>query len=91
MAKWLQWRIPAALATLGFAIAMAGFVYDLAFVGLPYQDPTPEMQTRWQYYSSVAMAIELAGVGIMLVGVAGFAVVALWSLTAKGYRSRRYT
>ncbi len=83
MRQWLRWVIPAAAVALGFAVAVAGFAYDLAFAGLPYQDPTPEMQARWQYHSGVASVIELSGVGVLLVGVAGLVVVGVWSLATR--------
>jgi hypothetical protein len=63
MGRWLRWVVPAVAVALGFVLAAAGLVYDLAFAGLPYQDPTPEMQARWRYHSGVASVIELVGGG----------------------------
>jgi hypothetical protein len=75
--------VPAVAVALGFVLAAAGLVYDLAFAGLPYQDPTPEMQARWRYHSGVASVIELVGGGVVLLGVAGLAAVGVWSLTTR--------
>jgi hypothetical protein len=39
------------------ALIFAGFAYDLSFAGLPYQDPTPQMQERWLFHKRVAEMI----------------------------------
>jgi hypothetical protein len=88
MARGLRWVVPIAVAVMGLAVTVVGFAYDLAFAGLPYQDPTPEMQARWRYHSGVASAIELSGAGILLLGVVALVVVALWSLAAKARRTQ---
>jgi hypothetical protein len=80
MNRWLRWGVPVAAVVLGFVVSAAGFAYDLAFAGLPYQDPTPEMQARWRFHQGVASLIELSGVGVLLLGTAGLAVVGVWSL-----------
>jgi hypothetical protein len=64
MGRWLRWVVPGVAVALGFVLAASGFVYDLAFAGLPYQDPTPKMQARWQYHSGVASVIDLVGAGV---------------------------
>ena len=52
----------AVLATCGVAGMLLGFVYDILFAGLPYQDPTPEVQAEWAFHKDVADTIELGGV-----------------------------
>ena len=52
----------AVLATCGVAGMLLGFVYDILFAGLPYQDPTPEMQAEWAFHKDIADTIELGGV-----------------------------
>jgi hypothetical protein len=32
------------LPALGGLVVLNGFVYDILFAGLPYKDPTPELQ-----------------------------------------------
>ena len=39
---------------IGILIVMSGFVYDVVFAGIPYQDPTPELQARYDFHSAVA-------------------------------------
>lgn len=43
-----------ALAGMGALLIVLSFAYDITFAGLPYQDPTPEMQARWETHKSVA-------------------------------------
>jgi hypothetical protein len=39
---------------LGIVIVVIGHVYDVLFAGISYQDPTPELQARCDFHSSVA-------------------------------------
>ena len=79
MGQRLRWVMPVTAVAFGFAVTVAGFAYDLVFAGLPYQDPTPEMQARWRHHSGVASIFELAGVSVLLLGATGLAVVRAWS------------
>jgi hypothetical protein len=45
----------------GAALLVTGFAYDVSFAGLPYQDPTPEMQERWLFHSRMADRIIVSG------------------------------
>jgi predicted MFS family arabinose efflux permease len=58
-----------AVPLLGLLIVLTGFVYDVIFAGIPYQDPTPEMQARYEFHSSVAGWIQLSGGILFLVGL----------------------
>lgn len=56
------------LILIGFLVAICGFFYDLQFAGLPYQDPTPAMKEHWQFHSSIANWIILAGIVLLSLG-----------------------
>jgi predicted MFS family arabinose efflux permease len=58
-----------AIPLVGIAIVMSGFVYDVIFAGIPYQDPTPEMQARYEFHSSIAGWILMSGGILFLVGL----------------------
>ncbi|HSL95738.1 MAG TPA: hypothetical protein VLA35_07470, partial [Thermoleophilia bacterium] len=45
-----------------------GFVYDVAFAGIPYQDPTPEMAADFFRHARVASLIRWVGLGLLLSG-----------------------
>lgn len=60
-AKWL----PGALLLLGGVALLAGFVYDVLFAGIPYQDPTAELAARYAFHSGVAATIRATG-GVLL-------------------------
>jgi hypothetical protein len=67
-------NLPLLIVGLGILLIVGGFIYDVMFAGIPYQDPTPEMSTRYAYHSRIASTICTIGGGAFLVGViAGFA------------------
>jgi hypothetical protein len=55
------------LPVLGLLIVLAGFAYDVKFAGIPYQDPTPELQARYDFHSTIADMCYKTG-GIILLG-----------------------
>ena len=55
----------------GILIIIIGFIYDLIFAGIPYQDPTPAMTQKYNFHSSVAEIIELIGLSIMMISIVG--------------------
>jgi hypothetical protein len=52
-----------------FTRLAAGFIYDVMFAGIPYQDPTPEMSARYAHHAHIASAICWLGVAVLLFGV----------------------
>lgn len=62
-------RIPVFLIACGAALVVAGLAYDLAFAGLPYQDPTPEMHENWLFHKDIADKITFIGFGIFGTGI----------------------
>lgn len=59
--------LSAAVPLIGILIIVIGFIYDVMFAGIPYQDPTPELQTRYDFHSSLAGWFYKAG-GILFLG-----------------------
>ena len=53
----------------GVLIVMSGFVYDVMFAGIPYQDPTPELQARYDFHSAVAGSLYTTGGLVFLLGI----------------------
>lgn len=62
----------------GATLIVSGFVYDLSFAGLPYPDPTAEMQERWLYHKGVSDWIILSGLAFLCAGCIGKA--AQWTV-----------
>jgi hypothetical protein len=54
---------PIVLLVLGITIIFIGFVYDVLFAGIPYPDPTPALQARYEFHSRIASMIRRAGWG----------------------------
>lgn len=52
----------------GVALVISGFAYDLSFAGLPYQDPTPEMQKIWLLHKRIADVIIITGTAFFVLG-----------------------
>lgn len=57
------------LPALGVLIVLTGFVYDVLFAGIPYQDPTPELQARYDLHSGVANVFYMSGGIVILIGL----------------------
>jgi hypothetical protein len=66
---------------LGLLIVLAGFVYDVIFAGIPYQDPTPELQAQYDFHSSIAGLIYKTGGTVLLVGIVVIPVI--WKKTMR--------
>ncbi len=62
------------VAVTGLTLLLGGFAYDLLFAGIPYQDPTPELQAKYELHSGVASALEGIGLTLFVVGVLAFLV-----------------
>lgn len=60
---------PSILIAAGVSLFIAGFIYDVVFAGIPYQDPTPEMSARYARHASVASAIRWCGAGVFFIGL----------------------
>ncbi len=59
---------PIILPVIGLVLLLAGFVYDVMFAGIPYQDPTPEMSARYAHHARIASSTCWLGFGIALFG-----------------------
>jgi len=59
---------PIVLMGIGITILLLGFVYDVLYAGIPYQDPTPALQARYDFHSRIASSIRWSGVGICMIG-----------------------
>lgn len=70
----------------GISVIIAGFIYDTTFSGLPYQDPTPEMQQQWLHHKHIATMIVNSGIVIVAIGVCW----ALFTLLRKRLASRKH-
>ena len=58
-----------ALPIIGLLILIAGFLYFVTFAGLPYPDPTPELQAQWKYHENISWIILKIGGFVLLVGL----------------------
>lgn len=76
---------PVSIVIVGIAVFLLGFLYDARFAGLPYQDPTPEMQANWLFHGKVAGRIMWAGTVILLAGCVWGGLGWAWAL-AKRWR-----
>ncbi len=51
----------------GFALILIGFVYDFIFAGIPYQDPSPKLQSRWEFQQLLASFFYKIGAIILII------------------------
>lgn len=68
--------LPFILIALGIIVIFAGFVYDVLYAGIPYQDPTPALAASYNFHSQIASIIRWSGLGICVVG--GVAIFIRW-------------
>lgn len=61
---------------VGLFVVFIGLLYDLWFAGLPYQDPTPEMQAKWNLHNNIANMIMGAGLALCFGGL--MAALFIW-------------
>jgi hypothetical protein len=57
------------LPLLGLLILIAGFLYFVTFAGLPYPDPTPELQAEWKYHENISWIILKIGGFVLFIGL----------------------
>ena len=69
------------ISLLGVLIVFAGVVFDFMFVGIPYQDPPPELLADYNFHSAIANLIYKAGGTVFLLGLV--AIPFVWKM-AKG-------
>jgi len=70
MTRRARWAITgAALMTAGIGLVFLGFVYDVLFAGIPYQDPPPELAARYARQAGIAGFISWLGVPPLGAGV----------------------
>jgi hypothetical protein len=69
----------------GIGIIIIGFVYDVLFAGIPYQDPTPELQARYDFHSAVAGSLYKSGCLVVLLGLVAIPFI----LRRRGRTARR--
>jgi hypothetical protein len=53
----------------GIGLIIISFIYNLAFAGIPYQDPPPHLAARYAFHAAVANALFWAGSAVVLLGV----------------------
>ena len=69
---------PYGLLLLGIMIIFVGFVYDVLFAGIPFQDPTPAMLATYNFHATIASTIRWVGAGISLLAL--IIIVIRWGL-----------
>ena len=58
-----------ALPIIGLLILIVGFLYFVTFAGLPYPDPSPELQAEWKYHENISWIILKIGGFVLFVGL----------------------
>ncbi len=63
------------IAACGLGLIITGFAYDVLFAGIPYQDPTPELQATWEFHKGVADLFYRTGGLVFLVGLVAMPMI----------------
>ena len=65
----MKYLIIFGLALLGLVIVGAGFIYFILFAGIPYQDPTPDLQANYSFHFAIAALLSKTGGIVFLLGL----------------------
>jgi hypothetical protein len=60
---------PLIIVAAGLFLILGGFIYDVMFAGIPYQNPTREMLARYNHHLRIASTFQGFGFGIFLFGL----------------------
>jgi hypothetical protein len=52
---------PLILLGAGLLLLIGGFVYDIVFAGIPYQDPPPDLIVSYNRHAHIASVLEWIG------------------------------
>lgn len=80
----MRYLRPLFVILAGLALVIVGFIYDMVFAGLPYQDPPPAVQSAWLFHKAIAEKVILFGLLAFVVGLTW----GLLSLLRRAIRSR---
>ena len=64
------------LISIGFFVMMGGLLYDVAFAGIPYQDPPPALAAEYAANARIATTLFMIGGGIASLGALAALVLA---------------
>jgi hypothetical protein len=78
--RTLRRAFPFLIFSIGLLVFTCGFLYSAIVVGIPYQDPPPDLLQRYNEQASFARTIQQAGGLITLGGVAALIVQAILRL-----------
>lgn len=62
-------KIARNIIAIGLLLVIIGFIYDMKFAGIPYQDPPIELQIKYNRNQKIANWIMDSGVAIFVVGL----------------------
>ncbi|CAM3294165.1 hypothetical protein FLLO111716_01630 [Flavobacterium longum] len=57
------------LIKIGLALIVVGFIYEIVFAGVPYQDPTEEMVIRYNRNELISITIMQIGLAALVAGI----------------------
>jgi hypothetical protein len=83
MKRWWPLGVIAASLVLGSLVCAAGWMYDVVFAGIPYQDPTPELAARYTLNAQIASLIRWVGAGICASGGLLGGALLVWTVLKK--------
>jgi hypothetical protein len=66
--------LPWIFILFGILTVIGGFLYDVIFAGIPYQDATPEMSARYDHHAGIASILRWSGAALCLLGMIGVAM-----------------
>ena len=79
------------LPLIGLLIVITGIIYGAVFAGIPYQDPTPEMQASWNFHNGVAKLMFRTGCITLIIGFLAAPFILIKEKIAANHKLRKTT
>ena len=62
-------KLSTLLTGLGLLLVLTGFLYELQFAGIPYQDPPFELAAQYNRHEYFAIQLKWLGGGVIVAGL----------------------
>lgn len=60
---------------IGIVLVIIGFLYDLIYAGIPYQDPTDELLKNYNFHKSISDTVINIGSIFIIIGIIGAIII----------------
>jgi len=77
------------LIIVGVILILSGFGYGAIFVGVPYQDPTPEISAKYDFHLSAFGTVLVIGFSSLFLGMVGAVAKFMYEKSLKSWETKK--